>query len=249
MTRGDARLPRLGAPRRPVFDPPAPAKDESEVRWLISYSDFMMQLVCLFILLFSVSAMDKGKTHPIAQAWRQQVGVEPINAVSDSTVGTRLPLTVAQIPGLLRDIEVVRSRHPDGGAIRVYPESDGFKLQLIYEMFDEGSGRPSPRGERLLDLAALILKPYEGRLKSVEIVGHTAAGDADRKEGSALRLSMTRAREALRYVTSTSCPNALDPARLEAGGRGPHEPVADNADPRARALNRRVEFVARVFAK
>ena len=46
-----AKLKKLviGAPR-------TGDKDESEVRWLISYSDFMMQLVCLFILLYSVYA-------------------------------------------------------------------------------------------------------------------------------------------------------------------------------------------------
>jgi len=40
----------------------AAEKDESEVRWLISYSDFMMQLVCLFILLYSrVKRTVKGR--------------------------------------------------------------------------------------------------------------------------------------------------------------------------------------------
>src|SRR5438093_12697644 len=71
---------KYAGPRRPLGGHPAREKDESEVRWLISYSDFMMQLVCLFILLFSVSAMDKGKTQAIAQAWRQQVGIEPVPA-------------------------------------------------------------------------------------------------------------------------------------------------------------------------
>jgi len=44
----------IGAPR-------GGEKDETEVRWLISYSDFMMQLVCLFILLYSVSFFDKPR--------------------------------------------------------------------------------------------------------------------------------------------------------------------------------------------
>ncbi|MFN3486140.1 MAG: flagellar motor protein MotB, partial [Planctomycetota bacterium] len=34
-----------------------PARDETEVRWLISYSDFMMQLVCLFLLLYAATAL------------------------------------------------------------------------------------------------------------------------------------------------------------------------------------------------
>jgi len=43
----------MAKPRKIVIGAPRSGeKDESEVRWLISYSDFMMQLVCLFILLY-----------------------------------------------------------------------------------------------------------------------------------------------------------------------------------------------------
>jgi len=225
---------------------PAPEKDESEVRWLISYSDFMMQLVCLFILLYSVSATDAGKTSPIAQSWREQVGLEPINAMSESMRESSIPLTMEKLPAVLKDMQVVLSRYPEGGQIRITPTADGFKLHLFYEMFEEGSGTPSRQGLRILDLAALILKPYERRVKSLEVVGHTASDDADREGGSALRLSLTRAREAYRHVTSKDCLHPLDAGLLMAGGRGPHEPAADNTDGRSRGYNRRVEFVARL---
>src|SRR6185295_19445567 len=58
IDRGEAALVPAGEAgglmarlRKIVVGAPRPSeKDESEVRWLISYSDFMMQLVCLFIL-------------------------------------------------------------------------------------------------------------------------------------------------------------------------------------------------------
>jgi len=249
---GDEKSPKHGGRRRHGGGHgmggghPAPEKDESEVRWLISYSDFMMQLVCLFILLYSVSATDAGKASSVAQSWRDEMGIEPVTATSDSLRESSIPLTMEKLPATLKDIEVVMSRYPEGGHIRISPTSDGFKLQLYYEMYEEGTGTPSRQGERLLDVAALILKPYERRLKSLEVVGHTASDDADREGGSALRLSMTRAREAYRHVTSKECPHRLDEKILLAGGRGPHEPVADNADGRSRALNRRVDFLARI---
>jgi flagellar motor protein MotB len=246
----DEKSPKHGGGRHgPGHGPgghPAPEKDESEVRWLISYSDFMMQLVCLFILLYSVSATDKGKSSPIAQSWREQVGLEPINATSESVRESSLPLTMEKLPAVLKDMQVVLSRYPEGGKIRVSPTSDGFKLHLFYEMFEEGSGTPSRQGQRILDLAALILKPYERRVRSLEIVGHTASDDADREGGSGLKLSLTRARESYRHVTGPECLHPLEPTLLQAGGRGPHDPAADNADGRARGLNRRVEFVARL---
>src|SRR5204863_244828 len=82
------------------------------------------------------------------------------------------------------------------------------------EIFEEGSGSLSPKGGRVLDLAALILRPLQGRVRALELVGHTAADDADREEGSALRLSLTRARAAYRRVTGPECPHALDPKLL-----------------------------------
>jgi len=246
---GDEKNPKHGGRRHGghgLGGHPAPEKDESEVRWLISYSDFMMQLVCLFILLYSVSATDAGKTSPIAQSWREEMGLEPIKAMSESMRDSSLPLTMEKLPAILKDMQVVLSRYPEGGKIRITPTADGFRLHLFYEMFEEGSGAPSRQGLRILDLAALILKPYERRVKSLEVIGHTAADDADREAGSSLRLSLTRAREAYRHVTGSECLHPLEGSLLLAGGRGPHEPAADNADGRARGFNRRVEFVARL---
>jgi flagellar motor protein MotB len=246
---GGEKNPKHGNVRRHghgLDGPPAPAKDESEVRWLISYSDFMMQLVCLFILLYSVSATDPGKISSIAQSWREEMGLQPVNAMSESAREASLPLTTEKLPAVLRDMQVVLSRYPEGGKIRIVPTADGFKLLLFYEMFEEGSGQPSRQGLRILDLAALILKPYERRVKTLEIVGHTAADDADREAGSALRLSLARAREAYRHVIAKDCLHPLDAEFLLAAGRGAHEPVSDNADGRSRGYNRRVEFVVRL---
>jgi flagellar motor protein MotB len=245
---GDEKSPRHGGGRHGygygMGGHPAPEKDESQVRWLISYSDFMMQLLCLFILLYSISATDAGKVSPIAQSWREQVGLEPIHAMSESMRESSLPLTMEKLPAVLKDMQVVLSRYPEGGKIRITPTSDGFKLHLFYEMFEEGSGTPSRQGLRILDLAALILKPFERRVKSLEVVGHTAADDADREGGSALRLSLARAREAYRYLTSMDCLHPLEGGLLIAGGRGPYEPAANNLEARSRGFNRRVEFVA-----
>ncbi len=248
---GDERSPKHGGRRyghggHRMVSRPAQEKDESEVRWLISYSDFMMQLVCLFILLYSVSATDSTKAAPLAQSWREEMGLEPVTATSESIRQASLPLTLSKLPSTLRDMQVVLSRYPEGGQIRVVPTSDGFKLQLLYEMFEEGAGLPGRQGERILDLAALILRPYQVRLRSLEVVGHAAADDADREDGSGLRLSLTRAREAHAHVTRKGAPNPLEPRLLIAAGRGAHEPITDNSDGRARSLNRRVEFIARV---
>jgi len=221
----------------------APVKDESEVRWLISYSDFMMQLVCLFILLYSVSATDAGKTSAIAQSWREEQGLQPVAVRSDPSRGDSIPLTVSLLPSTLKEIQAIVSRYPEGGHIRITPAADGFRLQVVHELFEEGSSVLTKSGERYLDLAAQILHPYQYVVRSMEIVGHTATGDSEKEDGSGLRLALSRSRSAVRWVTRMGLANRLDAYRLGAAGRGPHEPAVDNADPRTRAMNRRVDFV------
>jgi flagellar motor protein MotB len=216
------------------------ARDEGEVRWLISYSDFMMQLVCLFILLYSVSSLDPGKAAQISQAWREETGLEEVRAPATPGASS-LPLTMTEMPAALGEIRIVLARHPDGGLIRVSPRADGFVLQIVAELFEEGSSRPTPPGRRIIELAAETLRPLQPRARSIEIVGHASAGDAEREAGSALALSLSRAREAHAGVRGI-----LDRGPLLAGGRGAHDPVADAADPEARRMNRRVDFRVRL---
>jgi chemotaxis protein MotB len=223
--------------------------DQSEVRWLISYSDFMMQLVCLFILLYSVSSIDTTKAAQISESWREAQGLPPPNVSSVPPGNDQPPLTADDVPRAIMQIQVQLGRFPEGRSIRVSRTSDGFRLQLTYSMYDEGSGQFTADGARLLDLAALILKPFESRVSSIEIIGHTAPDDAETEGGSAMRLSLTRAREALKHVTRSDAPSRLDSARLTAAGRGPFEPAEDNSNSRTRVLNRRVDFQVHLVQK
>jgi chemotaxis protein MotB len=222
-------------------------KDESEVRWLISYSDFMMQLVCLFILLYSVSSIDTGKAGAMAAGWRDEIGMDPVTVTLSK--GPSTPLTLAEIPGTLRQIAGVLSRYPEGGQIRISPTDTGFRFQLAYEMFDEGSPRLSRPGQRFADLAALILHPYQTRVRAIEVVGHSAADPGDREDGSALGLSLSRAREAILWISRAELPHRIEPLVLYPAGRGPHDPIADSATPGSRGLNRRVDFFVHVDSK
>ena len=233
----------LGKKRRfakPEPSPPAAEKDESEVRWLISYSDFMMQLVCLFILLYSVSSIDTSKAIPLAQAWRDQAGIGEVRVPSAPNT-LNAPLTFADVPVVTSEVDFMVGRFPGGGHIRVIPDAAGFRLVLAYEMFDVGSDRLNREGARVMDLAAMILKPYQKRVVTIEIIGHASAD-----ESGALPLSLNRAQEALRWMTRPDAVHRLDAGSLLAAGRGAHEPAADNLESAGRALNRRVEFAVRV---
>ena len=221
-------------------------KDESAVRWLISYADFMMQLVCLFILLFSVSSLEISKISRIARAWRQEAGLEPLLLRNVPPDAEELPLTMEQIPQTLKQIEEEAGRYLLGQQLRLSQTSDGFRMQIVHPLFEEGSSQLTGDGVTSADVAARLLRPYQRRVASIEIVGHTAAGDREVEQGSALRLSMSRARRVYARVTSSDAPWPLEEKGLAAGGRGPHDPVSDHRSPKAREFNRTVEFLVRV---
>jgi chemotaxis protein MotB len=240
MTLFDRNFEMLAKRRRLAqlrFAPPPPEKDETEIRWLMSYSDFMMQLVCLFILLYSVSSIDTSKAVPLAQAWRDEVGISEVK-VPVAPKSPHAPLTPEDMPSVLHEIRILAGRHPGGSALHVFGNADGFRLQFVYEMFDRRSERLGRSGSQVADLAALLLGPLQGRVASIELVGHASAD-----EDGALGLSLGRAHEALRWMTRPDSTHRLDPRGLIAAGRGAHEPAADNGDSSGRALNRRVEFV------
>ncbi|MFN3485359.1 MAG: flagellar motor protein MotB [Planctomycetota bacterium] len=189
-----------------------PVRDEDQIRWLISYSDFMMQLVCLFILLYAAAfaGLSRERARP----------PDP--------------------PALLRELEPILRRMPEGGRLRIVAEPDGFRVRPGAALFEEGGEALAPEGRALVDAAAALVGPFSGRAAELEVVGHAAPGEPE-----AERLSRARARAVWEWVTRPEAPARLDPALLRAAGRGAGEPVADSLDPGARALNRRVEFVAR----
>jgi chemotaxis protein MotB len=239
FNRGGELAGRKRRASPPDFFRPAD-KNESEVRWLMSYSDFMMQLVCLFILLYSVSSVDTSKAVPLAQAWRDETGLGEVRL--PSTGGRpNVPLTSTDLSATIHEVQIMAGRHPAGGSLRVIRFLEGFRLQLSYGMFERNSDRLDARGVQAADLAASILEPVQDRLASVEIVGHVST-DEERPE----ELSLERAAGTLRRLTRSDAPQRLSKLPLRAVGRGAHDPAANNAEESGRVFNRRVEFVVRM---
>jgi flagellar motor protein MotB len=192
----------IGAPR-------TGEKDESEVRWLISYSDFMMQLVCVFILLYSVSSLDKGRMARVAAGYRASVGIGELAAHETGTPGEWVAVGDRSLLGgevgggdLLRDVRY-----------RIEMEAGGLRVAFSEPIFDAGSAELTAKGGEALDAAARILRAYAGRI----VV--TGAGDgADDPE--AMRRATARARTAVDRLARAG----LDPRFITAAAAPQREP-------------------------
>jgi len=102
-------------------------------------------------------------------------------------------------------------------------------------LFATDSYRLSPGGEPVLE--AMIPRLSDtSRYKKIEIIGHT--DDVGREEYN-IQLSVNRAKVVKEFFVK----KGIDPARIEATGKGETAPLAPNNSPANRAKNRRVEIV------
>jgi flagellar motor protein MotB len=215
-----AKLKKLviGAPRNGE-------KDESEVRWLISYSDFMMQLVCLFILLYSVSSLDKGRMARVAASYRASVGLGELAAQETKTPGDKL--AVGDRPLLGSDL--AGGDVPRDLRFRVEPVPGGFRVAFDAPIFEAGSASLTAKGGEALDGAARLLRAYAGQA----IV--TGAGD-DATDGDALRLALARAQAGVARLLQAG----LDPRFMTTVGK-----PSDAAQGRPGTVSRRITIELR----
>lgn len=102
-------------------------------------------------------------------------------------------------------------------------------------LFDTGSATVKPESAGVLKAIAAVLAEHPDI--RVRIVGHT---DATGDDNANLALSERRA-AAVSEVLQAGY--QIDGRRLETGGKGETEPIADNQTAAGRAQNRRVEFI------
>jgi chemotaxis protein MotB len=103
-------------------------------------------------------------------------------------------------------------------------------------LFDSGSETIKTDALPLVDKVGRILDHYTSNI--IEVEGHTdnVPIHNGRFEDNNV-LSMYRALSVADYLREVT---SLDPARIKSSGRGDYVPIADNATPEGRALNRRV---------
>ena len=116
--------------------------------------------------------------------------------------------------------------------ILLMPIDPGSKIVLRNVFFDLGKATLKPESYPELNRLAEILKRYPGIV--VEVSGHT---DNTGSYQFNMKLSQRRAESVVLYLISQGVPSSA----LVAKGYGPTQPVAPNATPEGRALNRRVE--------
>jgi chemotaxis protein MotB len=232
-------------------------------RWLISYSDFMTLLFALFVVLFASSYRDNLTIKRLSQAIQvgfQQLGassggdsnsgVAYPNIVPDPTIGTpsdRLenprkdnaatsPVDVVALRRQLESVVGAELRNKEM-EMRITPE--GFVISLReLGFFNSGQAVLLPGADKKIEKIGRILSQ---RGLELRIEGHSDDQPIHSAQfHSNWELSTARGMAVLLLLVNDA---GFDPKRISVCGYGQYRPLADNATPEGRKINRRVDLV------
>ena len=146
------------------------------------------------------------------------------------TAGACSLITVQQDPFPAMEIRADRGKAPPPRV--VLTDSN---IQIMDKVqFETGSATLLPVSFPLLDQVAQVMVENE-QIELIEVQGHT---DSTGSAGINRTLSKGRAESVRKYIAG----KGVATKRLSSKGFGPDVPLADNATPEGREINRRVEF-------
>jgi chemotaxis protein MotB len=233
-------------------------------RWLVSYSDFVTLLFALFVVLFASSYRDNQMIKKLAQAIQvgfQQMGassggsanygVAYPNLVPDTTIGTpsdrlenpKTDYTAATTPVdvvvLRKQLEAVVGQEIRNNemVIRITPE--GFVISLReLGFFNSGQAQLLPGAGEKIEKIGRILSQNGLELR---VEGHSDDQPIHNAQfRSNWELSTARAMAVLLLLVDDA---GFDPKKISVVGHAEYRPLADNATPEGRRVNRRVDLV------
>ena len=214
--------------------------------WMDTYGDMVTLLLCFFVMLYSMSTMDKEKWIALVESFNPNAVTEQNPGGHEVGDGTST-LTQEQVDA---DIEALYQ------AMQQYVQEENLTAQIsitkgsgyVFVSFDDtvffdgDSYKLRDEGKKVLDQVAASIAEVSGSIDEIRVLGHTAQARADQPNTVEVDrfLSSNRAAVVTVYLQEK---NIIDPARLVSIGYGQWRPVADNSTSEGRAQNRRVELM------
>jgi chemotaxis protein MotB len=261
--------------------------EHADERWLLTYSDLITLLMALFMVLFSISSVNKSKfeslQHALQDAFSGRIlpggksikeagGTDNVANPSPEAPESSLQPYVGgkpkeetksggktnaqtkadakraaeaaeqeQFRKLQAKINALVAAKGLSGKVQTKITDDGLVIRILTDkvLFDSGSAAVQPPAYGLLRGVAGVLSAGAADHQLI-IQGHTDSQPIHSAQyPSNLELSSARA-DAVWHVFDRF---GLDPAKMTAAGRGEYKPIASNATPGGRSLNRRVEIL------
>lgn len=222
-------------------------KVEGDPAWLVTFSDLVTLLLTFFVLILSMSSMDRSVLTRI-NLFQNDIGVLTKRGAGRVPTRIRMLIELLENPmdlllkqDRIKDLlfpddilpqEISRSTLDENLSILQRPEGVALVLNDKLLFAPESSELTAP-AQKILAAVADVLS---ATIANVNISGYTDNGEGSELDPYAL--SADRALTVLEYFLK----NGFKPIRFSASGYGPNDPVASNDTPEGRAQNRRIEI-------
>jgi chemotaxis protein MotB len=232
------------------------AEEHPDERWMASYMDMVTVLMCMFIVLFAMSAVDQGKFEQLKNSLATGFGQEPSELV-DASLGVIVPAELVEEEGdSFTDFELAEKELEQLIALREQIranltligqqntvdfsiDSRGLTVRLVGSetFFATNSTGLSTVAVQVLNAVGPALA---GSHYAVSVEGHADSRAAQYPFPSNWELSSGRATGVLRHLVEAT---GVPAGRIGADGFGSARPLAAEASAAEQATNRRVDVV------
>ena len=212
------------------------------MRWLLTYADMITLLLALFIILFSISTINRVKfqalVHEVSGGFDNDWAInQPPNGGSN---GTQSLNASSNIPAIQKKLEQYIQQNHLEKSVQTRLDHRGLVITLLSDKsyYDSGSAELRPETKVVLDR---INKFIQANTYMVRVEGNT--DDVPINTGqypTNWELSTARATNVVRYLVEH---DGLNPSRISAAGYGQYHPRTANKDDTTRQQNRRVDIV------
>jgi len=218
------------------------------MRWLLTYADMLTLLFALFVIMYSISAVDVEKLRALAMALGNAFGLKGHISVmqTGATTDTKpiiMEQSQVQLTTLKERVQKWILQQKLEREVKIRFNERGLVISLMTDkiLFRSGYADLLPRTQRILSDIAELLKETTNPLV---IEGHTddvaiTSPVIKRKYNDNWDLSTARAVNVLKYLIR----KGISPDRLSAAGYSSYKPLVPNIDDITRAKNRRIDIV------
>ena len=249
----------------------APADQENEERWLLTYADMITLLMALFMVMFSIANVNQSKLEALSasltEAFSGKIlpGGESINQTGAATEA-ETPSPTPPIPAITPIVDDAAAKEDGSSAAReeddfkrikreidAYASSHGLKDKVETRITQRGLEIRLLTDEVLFDSGSATLKPQSGPLLSkVSELLHLSPDHDISVEGHTDNVPIRGSLYPTNWELSTARASGVvrfliehgaQKMRMSASGYASLHPISNNTTDAGRTRNRRVEIV------
>ncbi len=212
------------------------------MRWLLTYADMITLLLALFIILFSISTINKVKLQRLVRDLGG--GFNSQDAINNPPNGMTTATTKDDLQAMQAQLQTYIAKNKLQNQVETRISRDGKKRELVItllsdkQLFDSGKADLKSGTKKILDE---VYRQLKSRQNEVRVEGNTDnVPIANDQFPSNWELSSARATGVARYLVEG---DGLSARRISALGYGEYRPKFPNDTDAHRQANRRVDVV------